>query len=92
MRTKRRKKLTRPRVLLAVPSAVSRRWSVDFVSDQNDQFGQLRLNLTPKTAGQPEGMAFNLHSMEPADIMLHKHIVETRTDTSPNLIDSHFET
>lgn len=34
VRTKRRKKLTRPRVPLAVPSAVNERWSVDFVSDQ----------------------------------------------------------
>ena len=34
MRTKRRKKLFRPRVPLVVPSAVNERWSVDFVSDQ----------------------------------------------------------
>jgi putative transposase len=34
VRTKRRKKLTRPRVPLSVPSAVNQRWSVDFVSDQ----------------------------------------------------------
>lgn len=34
VRTKRRKKLTRPRVPLAVPSATNERWSVDFVSDQ----------------------------------------------------------
>src|SRR6056297_3072672 len=34
VRTKRRKKLSRPRVPLALPSAVNERWSVDFVSDQ----------------------------------------------------------
>lgn len=34
VRTKRRKKLTRPRVALSIPSAVNQRWSVDFVSDQ----------------------------------------------------------
>lgn len=34
VRTKRRKKITRPRVPLAVPSAVNERWSVDFVADQ----------------------------------------------------------
>ncbi len=34
VRTKRRKKLFRPRVPLAVPSAVNECWSVDFVSDQ----------------------------------------------------------
>jgi putative transposase len=33
-KTKRRKKLTRPRVPMAVPEAVNQRWSVDFVSDQ----------------------------------------------------------
>lgn len=34
VRTKRRKKLTRPRVPLAVPGRVNERWSVDFISDQ----------------------------------------------------------
>ena len=34
VRTKKRKKLIRPRVPMEVPSAVNQRWSVDFVSDQ----------------------------------------------------------
>lgn len=34
VRTKRRKKLFRPRVPMVVPSAPNERWSVDFVSDQ----------------------------------------------------------
>jgi putative transposase len=34
VRTKRRKKIIRPRVPLSVPSTVNERWSVDFVSDQ----------------------------------------------------------
>lgn len=34
VRTKKRKKLVRPRVPLAVPDRVNERWSVDFVSDQ----------------------------------------------------------
>lgn len=34
VRTKRRKKLTRPRVPMRPASAVNERWSVDFVSDQ----------------------------------------------------------
>jgi putative transposase len=34
VRTKRRKKLTRPRVPTLVPDAANQRWSVDFVSDQ----------------------------------------------------------
>jgi putative transposase len=34
VRTKRRKKLTRPRVPMPVPTRVNERWSVDFVSDQ----------------------------------------------------------
>ena len=34
MRTKRRKKLNRPRLSLPVPDAVNQRWSMDFVSDQ----------------------------------------------------------
>lgn len=34
VRTKRRKKLIRPRVPLALPSRINERWSVDFVSDQ----------------------------------------------------------
>lgn len=34
VRTKRRKKITRPRVPMLVPDGVNQRWSVDFVSDQ----------------------------------------------------------
>lgn len=34
VRTKRRKKLTRPRVPMAVPTRRDERWSIDFVSDQ----------------------------------------------------------
>jgi putative transposase len=34
VRTKRRKKLTRPRVPMTVPIRVNERWSMDFVSDQ----------------------------------------------------------
>lgn len=34
VRTKRRKKLTRPRVPMAVPGRANERWSADFVSDQ----------------------------------------------------------
>jgi putative transposase len=34
VRTKRRQKLIRPRVPMAVPSSPNERWSVDFVSDQ----------------------------------------------------------
>jgi len=34
VRTKRRKKLTRPRVPMEVPSGLNQRWSMDFVSDQ----------------------------------------------------------
>lgn len=34
VRTKRRKKLTRPRIPMLVPDAANQRWSVDFMSDQ----------------------------------------------------------
>jgi putative transposase len=34
VRTKRRKKLTRPRIPMLLPDAVNQRWSMDFVSDQ----------------------------------------------------------
>ena len=34
VRTKKRKKLVRPRIPLAVPTEVNERWSLDFVSDQ----------------------------------------------------------
>ena len=34
VRTKRRKKLSRPRVPMVVPTRVNERWSMDFVSDQ----------------------------------------------------------
>ena len=34
VRTKQRKKLTRPRIPMEVPDAVNQRWSMDFVSDQ----------------------------------------------------------
>jgi putative transposase len=34
VRTKRRKKLQRPRIPMLVPDSVNQRWSIDFVSDQ----------------------------------------------------------
>lgn len=34
VRTKRRKKIIRPRVPMLVPNTVNQRWSMDFVSDQ----------------------------------------------------------
>ena len=34
MRTKKRKKITRPRVPMLVPDVVNQRWPIDFVSDQ----------------------------------------------------------
>jgi putative transposase len=34
VRTKRRKKLIRPRIPMHVPDAVNQRWSIDFMSDQ----------------------------------------------------------
>jgi putative transposase len=34
VRTKRRKKLVRPRLVMATPSCANERWSLDFVSDQ----------------------------------------------------------
>lgn len=34
----------------------------------NEQFGTLQLNLAPRGAGQAEGMAFELSSLEPADV------------------------
>jgi putative transposase len=34
VRTKKRKKLTRPRIPLPVPDRINERWSIDFVSDQ----------------------------------------------------------
>jgi len=34
VRTKKRKKISRPRIPMAVPDAVNQRWSMDFVSDQ----------------------------------------------------------
>lgn len=34
VRTKRRKKLSRPRIPMLVPTSVNERWSMDFVSDQ----------------------------------------------------------
>ena len=34
VRTKRRKKLNRPRLPMSVPAAINERWSMDFVSDQ----------------------------------------------------------
>jgi putative transposase len=34
VRTKKRKKITRPRVQMLVPDAIYQRWSMDFISDQ----------------------------------------------------------
>lgn len=46
VRTKRRKKLCRPRVAMAVPSKPNERWSVDFMSDQLSNGRRFRiLNL-----------------------------------------------
>ena len=46
VRTKRRKKLVRPRVPLSVPSRPNERWSIDFVHDQLADGRRLRvLNL-----------------------------------------------
>lgn len=46
VRTKRRKKLNRPRIPMLIPSNVNERWSVDFVSDQLSNGRRFRvLNL-----------------------------------------------
>jgi putative transposase len=34
VRTKKRKKLTRPRMPMEIPTATNQRWSMDFVADQ----------------------------------------------------------
>jgi putative transposase len=43
VRTKRRKKLTRPRIPMIVPSRANERWSLDFVSDQLANGRRLRV-------------------------------------------------
>jgi putative transposase len=43
VRTKRRKKLTRPRIPMILPTAINERWSVDFVSDQLANGRRLRI-------------------------------------------------
>ena len=43
VRTKRRKKLIRPRVPMLVPNGVNQRWSMDFVSDQLANGRRLRI-------------------------------------------------
>ena len=43
VRTKRRKKLTRPRLPMTVPTAPNERWSLDFVSDQLSNGRRLRI-------------------------------------------------
>jgi putative transposase len=43
VRTKRRKKLTRPRVPMLLPERVNERWSADFVSDQLANGRRLRV-------------------------------------------------
>jgi putative transposase len=43
VRTKRRKKLTRPRIPMSVPSRANERWSMDFVSDQLANGRRLRV-------------------------------------------------
>ncbi len=41
--TKKRKKLTRPRQPMEVPTAVNQRWPTDFVSDQSSNSGHFRV-------------------------------------------------
>lgn len=41
VRTRRRKKLTRPRIPLEVPRGVNERWSLDFVHDQLAESGRV---------------------------------------------------
>lgn len=43
VRTKRRKKITRPRIPMLVPDAVNQHWSMDFVSDQLSNGRRLRV-------------------------------------------------
>jgi putative transposase len=43
VRTKRRKKLTRPRVPMAVPTQLNERWSLDFVHDQLGDGRRIRI-------------------------------------------------
>ena len=43
VRTKRRKKLARPRIPMAVPTQVNERWSLDFVHDQLTDGRRIRI-------------------------------------------------
>jgi hypothetical protein len=46
-------------------------WSQAAISGgANEAFGKLRLDLAPKTVSEPDGMTFELHSLEPADISM----------------------
>ena len=56
VRTKRRKKLHRPRQPLEVPRAVNERWSMDFVSDQLSSGRRFRvLNVVGDFSGEVVG-------------------------------------
>jgi len=50
VRTKKRKKLIRPRIPIAIPSRPNERWSLDFVSDQLADGRRFRvLNIVDET-------------------------------------------
>ena len=52
VRTKRRKKITRPRVPMPVPTQANERWSADFMSDQLANGRRFRIfNLVARQTG-----------------------------------------
>lgn len=56
VRTKRRKKLVRPRIPMAVPTQVNERWSLDFVHDQLTDGRRIRvLNIVDDFSGKCVG-------------------------------------
>src|SRR5690606_31999358 len=68
VRTKKRKKLIRPRQPMEVPTAVNRRWSMDFVSDQLSSGRRCRVlnvvdDVSREVIGQLVSVSINGHQV-----------------------------
>ncbi|CUS47106.1 putative transposase [Idiomarinaceae bacterium HL-53] len=79
VRTKKRKKLTRPRVVMDAPTAVNQRWSMDFVSDQLANGRRFRvLNIVDDFSREVVGQLVSVSISGQQVARFLSQIIETR--------------
>lgn len=79
VRTKRRRKLVRPRVPMPVPDAADERWSVDFMSDQLANGRRFRiLNVVDDFTRECVGQVVDVSISGERLVALLEHLGETR--------------